>query len=297
VIRRLGEIGPEARAALPALVRLAEHDRFQTEVCSALASMGGEAIETLRDRLRSGIAIAPSWVLHTISGMRHDAELLIPDIAEMTHDKNDEVRRNAVGVLGRLRLLPAITTPAMAAMLDSKERFDAASAADALGEMEPAAESAIPALEKAATQHADPYVRCRAISALAAVDTTGEATVRALTHGLRDKGSYGFPFTLSVDKVASESLTLKASKASPAASILLEILKSDPLRESFWRYEEISFTLASLGIVDAVPVLQRDLSYDQEGNKSDYGVLFSDRIIPQSYETTCIRTSAAAALR
>lgn len=294
-IRRLSEIGPEARAALPALAGFVDQDKYQIAAADALTSLGGEAIDTLRDSLRRGHDPARIGMLWAISKMRHDAKPLIPDIVEMTHDQNARVRRNAVVALGRLRMLPAITTPAMVAMLESKDQFDAAYAADALTEMGPAADSAIPALEKAAIQHADPYVRCRAMLALAAVDRNDEATVRALTHGLRDKGSYDSPFALSVAQLAAENLALRASNASPAAPVLLEVLKTGPLRRDLSWYAAISFTLASLDAQDAVPVLQSDLTYDQESD-ADRFPFFSDRIIPESYDSTCIRTCAAAAL-
>ncbi len=284
IIEKLAEIGPEARAALPVLVDYLERGRFYFAVVDALKSMGGEAVQALRDGLSSDKRHVRYWMLRALGDMRRDAEPLLHAILPLTHDKDKEVRRLAAKTLGKLKLQVAmVTVPALVELLALDDRFVAASAADALRDMGPIAAPAIPALEQAACHHKAPYVRCRSLYALVAVDKNGEAAVRVLSLGLRDTGSYG-TFQISVDRVAAANVTFVAREASPAGATLFEILESDQIRQNIRHYEQISFTLAALGNVDAAAVFQRDLAYKSE-RKQD-----------RSLTETRIRVCAAAAL-
>ena len=266
ILYALREIGPEARAAIPVLTGLLDDEEQGFHAAQVLSSMGAESIGALRLGLRHKNASVRAGTLEAIglSEMTFAAETLIPDIMKLLkYDEEDDVRRAIFRTLSELKLQPAVILPAIIEALASDDELDAESAVDALWKMGPFAGPALPALEKAAMGHPVVEVRRRSLFAMMAVDPSGKSAIKALTHGLKDTRSANPWSGSNVQNEAIELLTFQASKASPAIPTLLQLLKSDDVRASHWRYAEITFTLAALGVAASVPVLQRDLHYEQ----------------------------------
>jgi len=300
ILDALREIGPEARAAIPVLTGLLDDEEQGFHAAQALSSMGAESIDALRSGLRHKTASVRAATLAAtgLSEMTFAAEALIPDIMKLLrYDEEDNVRRAIFRALSELRLQPAVTLPAIIEALGSDDELDAESAVDALWKMGPFAGPALPALEKAAMGHPLVEVRRRSLFAMMDVDPSGKSAIKALTHGLNDDTrSDNSMFGSNVQQVATQLLPGLAPMASAAIPTLLKVLKSDDLRQNHRRYAEITYTLAALGVPEAVPVLKRDLRYEQLRNRSNYSMFFSSREIPDSFEQTCIRVNAAAAL-
>ena len=85
ILRDLGAIGPEARAAIPTLAGMLGDEELGFRAAQFLASMGAESIDALRAGLRHKDTSVRVRTLATIgsSEMYYEAEPLIPDIMKL----------------------------------------------------------------------------------------------------------------------------------------------------------------------------------------------------------------------
>ncbi len=93
-IRALGEMGPEAEAAIPALAELLQDDRCEvwTAVTTALCNIGSAAIPVLIGLLRDKEAKVRDAARYSLIAMRLNAESAIPLLTELFRDKEKESR-------------------------------------------------------------------------------------------------------------------------------------------------------------------------------------------------------------
>ena len=135
----LGEMGPSARTALPALVA-AQNDTdagVRALVLRSLGSVGAgapEAVEALRKALRDGLGDDRWKAARSLGKLGPAARIAIPDLVAALRDENGHVRRHAAVALGRLG--PADGVPqALEATAQDPDPAVAAAASEALRAM------------------------------------------------------------------------------------------------------------------------------------------------------------------
>jgi CubicO group peptidase (beta-lactamase class C family)/HEAT repeat protein len=147
-VQALGETGPEAREAVPYLIKaLDDGDR---EVCwnsaRALGKIGTEAVPALiraleddNENIRLGAAVA----LGAIGPGAKDA---VPSLMRALKDRNDNIRENAAEALGKIGPDARQAVQALIHSLSDEDPFLNGRAADALGRI---GKDAVPALREA----------------------------------------------------------------------------------------------------------------------------------------------------
>ena len=132
----LGEMGPAARSALPALV-VAQNDPdpgVRALVLRSLAVVGAgapEAIEALRKALREGTGDDRWKAARSIGKLGPAGRVAIPDLVTALRDENGHVQRHAALALGRLGPAEGVRSALEQAALDPDPAV-AAAASEAL---------------------------------------------------------------------------------------------------------------------------------------------------------------------
>ncbi|MFZ5562453.1 MAG: HEAT repeat domain-containing protein [Thermodesulfobacteriota bacterium] len=171
----LGEIGPNAREALPDLVAVLGDPMY---------------------KVREAAANAMERIIGTASGSEADKGLMVLVHINRLESEDWTARVNAASQLAQMGPAGADAIPALtSALLDEREwsyywtqRYNEVrrAAAKAIGEMRFAARSARPALIKA-SKFQDPGVRLEAVSALGKIGTRSDsAIIEALKDSLKD---------------------------------------------------------------------------------------------------------------
>ena len=165
----LGDAGPAARAAVPALEKAAQDGdpRVRQVAEETLAKLAPEVgVPLLIPRL----GVADSWVSLGAAKALGDAgpaaRAAIPALEKATKDADRRVRWAARAALAKVA--PEVGVPPLIQLLGEADSSVCVSAAEALGEVGPAARAAVPALEKAASD-SSPYVRQVAKKALSRI--------------------------------------------------------------------------------------------------------------------------------
>jgi len=151
--RALVKLGPDAKAALPALIRATKDSDLEvrSNACEALKNLG------------------------------IDAEAAIPVLAEALADEVAGVAYQAGQALARMGR-PAV--PPLIRALEGKHRGARERAVEALADIGPPAKQAVPALEKLLTAD-DGRLRFQAAGALAEIDPQTRAAIPALREALK----------------------------------------------------------------------------------------------------------------
>ena len=149
-VNKLSAMGPEARAAVPALARQLrdEEPRVRRNVLAALVQIGldGRAI---------------------------------PAVVRMLEDEDPSLRRAACSALAETGPEAKVAIPALTKLLADEEPDVCVAAAEALGKLGTESTAAIPALEKL-TRHADRGIRWTAAEALIRIGPEGIAVFESL---------------------------------------------------------------------------------------------------------------------
>ncbi len=177
--RVLGSIGPEAKAAIPELERLLAHENeyFRVAAAGALVEIGPPAeppISTLVELLQSDTAqirLAAARALGTVGA---EAKAAVPGLVELVQDKDREVRK-------AVRKSPAPVEWARRADRDVRT-----TAAEALGKIGAEAKAAIPSLVEAIRDD-DRKVRRTAGEALGKMGPGAREAIGVLLELLRDE--------------------------------------------------------------------------------------------------------------
>jgi HEAT repeat protein len=162
--RRLGQLGPAAKPAVPALAE-------------ALADKDSEVRQA---------------VTETIGRLGQDAQAAVPALLRLLKDPDDNVRREAAQVLGKIGPAAREATVALTAALGDKDFFVAGAAIEALTAIGPAARESVPTLVeldlKVKTfQSVSLFVRDKLPAALQAIDPERKVALPVLL-GLLSKG-------------------------------------------------------------------------------------------------------------
>ncbi len=142
----LGEIGPAAKNAVPALVQaLSEKDReMRKHAATALYMIGPAAVPGLVEALRDNNQEVGVWAATALGWIGPAA---VPALERAIKDRDPRVRVLAVAALGKAAGEDAVT--ALVAALTDKNWEVRSGAARILGLIGPAAKDAVPALKQA----------------------------------------------------------------------------------------------------------------------------------------------------
>ena len=166
----LGAIGEPAVSQL--IERLGDENEATRRMAAyALAAVGTPAVPALSEALQHTADAVRVEAAYALAQIGNAAEAVIPTLIEGTKDDNVEVRRYLAEAFGSIGPDAAPAVPALIDMLDNDEdkqaRFESALA---LAQIGPAANDAVPILEKA-LRDPDRYVRDNSIHALKRIDT------------------------------------------------------------------------------------------------------------------------------
>jgi HEAT repeat protein len=187
-LEALSTIGPPARAAAPALVRLLADEKRANHAALALCRVDPEAARKIAPELIKLYPddewddFVPEVVVETVGPA---AAALIPEL-EKGADSDDWTRRDrALRMLGRIGA-PAV--PALVRLLAHRNDLVRSDAAVALGVVRPAAKDAVPALLKELGDKSE-HVRIKTVEALTAIagqDEPVQATLERCLLDLKD---------------------------------------------------------------------------------------------------------------
>lgn len=178
-VMALEKLGPEAREAIPALIRTLEDEtpdvRWRT--VRALGDIGPEAVPALALALGDKDLRIRRYAIWELGKIGPDA---VPILTGLLWDENPEIRRHAVWALGDIG---REGVPSLIYALKDEDPDVRWAAAWTLGEIGPKAEEAVPALIQALRDD-DPDVRRTSAWALGAIGARREGVVPALIQTL-----------------------------------------------------------------------------------------------------------------
>jgi HEAT repeat protein len=237
IVDGLGDIGPAARRAAPALVEaLANQDPgVRVAAARALCRTGYERPEApvavLCESLRSGSAKVRRGAASSLTEWGPRAAAAVPTLAERLRDgREDRVVQHCC--LRSLRAIGPDSNPALPVLLEILRAGESRSrelAAEAVGAIGAGAKSAAPALV-AAIRDDDPGVRVAVARALWRVDGSRvEESVAAFVEvlGGRAKGGPGERISSRASEAAAAALGEVGPPARGAEQVLIEALCND----------------------------------------------------------------------
>jgi HEAT repeat protein len=285
----LGELGPDAREAIPALtVALGDKsNKVRSRAFSALGSIGPAAksavpllIKGMRDKDKS-VRWSSAWALGRLGPAAGKA---VPDLVAALNDQDPDVASCAVEALGSIGPGAKAAVPALIGWLKD-DRSPAV--ADALGKIGPAAKAAIPPLttmrdtddprahkgpDMEFWRQANGHARIAAALALWKVDRQAKS-IRLLMDTLEDKAK-AYQGRLSHVRLAAVDALSEIGPAAKAATPLLLVALKD---EDYSIRRAAAEALGRIGAAPArtVPALRKalddEVSYVQEAAAESLG--------------------------
>jgi HEAT repeat protein len=283
----LNELGPEAKAAVPALVeqlKAPNNNLYVYGLASTLGTIGGPAVPPLAELLankdtdprilypviqalgRAGPEGAEplikaidhdnvnvrAQVVMSVGQMGPGAKPAVPKLAELAKGGDANLRNNAINALVQLGIDGRAAAPALVENLKDPNQFIVTQSLQALRNMQPDAKSVAPALEEL-LKSTNPYQRAMAADALVALDQENKAALPVLIELLGDK---------QWCSMATQSLGRMGPPAKEAVPELVKLLKAPP--NPFAR-TQILFALGQIG-PDAKAALPELLELIKEQN-------------------------------
>jgi HEAT repeat protein len=248
--RALCKMGAAAGPAVPAMAELlTEKDgrqRYQIEV--ALGNLGPDArkavpalIERLEDVEKDGRS--PHPVLETLGKIGPKAKAAVPALIELLKTAKEFYINDAMDTLGRIGPGAEEAVPVIVLHLKDKSEYSRIAAARALGGIGPDAKAAVPALKKLLEDDKRP-VQVWAAFALARI--TGEAKPQVafmIEMWKEDKDDEG-PFSSQARFDIAQALERLGPEVRPARDLLLEAL---PNISALGTLSHVAATLGNLG--------------------------------------------------
>ncbi len=170
----LGEIGPHAVAAVPALIAVFtdQNTNARWNALEAVGKIGpgaAQAVPDLIEVLKHQEATTRWKAAWSLGAIGPGASAAVPSLTNALQDGDPDVRAHAAQALGKIGAQAASAAPALAALLQDQDWQVRMYAAGALGTVGPSAATAIPALQQALND-ANEAVRLRAQEALKAIE-------------------------------------------------------------------------------------------------------------------------------
>lgn len=214
----LGILGPDAREAIPTLLRALQDKEGLVcwEAAKALGRLGQEAVPGLITTLADTNAVARQMAAHALGLIGPEAAPAVPALIERLNDPDAQVRTRVA------RSLTTVGAPGTPALIETLERgSDAAreGAAKALAGYYVMLRRAEPALIQM-TQSEVPANRRQAIETLLYIQAFDPPAIEAYTAGVADPA-------VEVRLLAVQALGLAGDKAAGAVSALTKCLSDE----------------------------------------------------------------------
>ena len=219
----LGQIGPEAKVAVPILTELlADQDRKVRECAAyALGRIGPDAkpaVPVLMELLKDQDYLVRWNAVRALGSVGPGAKSAIPALVKLLDGKDRSLRVNVARTLGHIGADGNTTVRVLVELL--RDRQVRGAAILALGDVERDAKAAIPALT-ALLGDPDPGIRLDVADALVKINPEAkDAAIQALAELTKDKRWW-------VRRGAAKSLGKIGSEAKTAIPILTQLL-NDP---------------------------------------------------------------------
>lgn len=183
-IHRLGKLGPDAAAALPALEQLLQHANGHVRVHAALAvcridSVSPAALETLTTELKSDDPAVRSFAAAVIAELGPQSGDAMPALVEAMHDPDAYVRLHVAEVLIRYEDHSAEALDVLLKCLEHKDENLRWLAAYSLAELAPQSEEAVHALVESLGD-SSPKVQIGVVYALGEIGGLSQAAAAEL---------------------------------------------------------------------------------------------------------------------
>ncbi len=182
----LGRLGPSARRAAPDLVQLVGDAQYDVQAAAenSLQRMGEDAIPALADALQNSPDGFRKQALSLLSRCGPKAAPIVLRI--LKKDQSTYMRASAAEALGEIRPAAAETVEALISAFSDLEENVRAAAADALGAIGAPAGVAIGPLITVSHGDKDSLVRKKALDAVARIGPARKESIPGLNAALRD---------------------------------------------------------------------------------------------------------------
>jgi len=208
----LGLFGPEAKAAVPALVEaLKDKDRVREDAVRALAQIGPPAVTALVRALKDKDENLRQQAATVLGKIGAEAKAAVPALVEVLKDKDKNVRQQAAIALGKIGLGAKAAVPALVEALKDKDKNLRQQAAVALVQIGPPALGALIEI----LRDKDENVRLQAAVALGQIGLEAETAIPALVEALKDKDEH----------VRQQAAVALVQIGPPTVAALIEALK------------------------------------------------------------------------
>ena len=255
-VQALGEFGPVAKEAVPALVERLHEDRFheRKSIAFALAHIGPEAKEAvpaLIDVLRNDNGDTRAAAAYALERIGPAAAPAVPALCQLLRTGDADDKRCAIGALGEIGPAAADGVALLVKELDSESNGGGRwKVADSLGKIGPKAREAVPALV-AAPRNPAASVRVSAAWALWRIDGRKQPLLDALGEDLE-----------SIRKDAAIYLGRLGPEAKAAVPGLVKALEDEDKQVR----EAAAEALGLIGVREvAVPALRRTMNDEKVG--------------------------------
>ena len=218
----LGQIGPDAKAAIPqlaALVKKPEEQINQSQIIQALGRMGPDALPVLGDLLKDPTVINRFQALDAL--VQHgEAGLAI--LLPLLKDENLQMRMQATITVGRFGKHAAPAVPQLIELLKDPQQAIHHNVVMALGSIGPAAKNAVPALVEYIKNVAQPAVyRANAVAALGRIGPDAKSSVETIRELLKDPDT-------NLRFASAEAIVAISGKDEEARDTLLDLIALAP---------------------------------------------------------------------
>lgn len=294
----LRRLGPEAAAAVPALIEAFRDHRRVTDMTTpirptvsehagyALAAIGEPAVDPLIALLKSDESELHDNAIRALSRMKTVASAAIPQVSTRPPDEivayvqkrlfdlNPHVRRTAVSWLGHYGSTSRPAVPHLVALLDDDTPLLTGFAdvswkvplncdvADALGRIGPAADAALPRLRQMMREEESEDSRIIAAGAIARIDLDDQESLAVLVAALESTEECDVRNATALEELAKLSGVAGKPDRLEAAVNRVRVLTSS---DDIWIREDALKALPALIGEGALPELIRAL-HDEEGS-------------------------------
>ena len=216
----LGQLGPKAKSAVPALLRALKDGHVQRHAAEALGRIGRSAINPLIDLAVGGKSEAVRiGAIQSLGKLGPLAKPAVPVLLKCLRDKVADVRNATARALPEIKPVEKEVVAALASTLNDKDVYVRTAAAGALGDVGPAAGSAVPSLLTALKDEDWGVVQSAAI-ALGEIGVSEPSVISGLSRALKNRAAH-------VQMAAAEALGKMPRAAAPAVGNLIAVLSDN----------------------------------------------------------------------